>query len=144
MRHYPSMRSATFDAVRTYLEVRAFQPAAEERLCAYLAEKVTHTGNYAALWSAAIDWLVREGILRPHGESTLEGLIYQARNQAEEVLFGQVTAQLLPADGERLDGLLETTTGTSQIAWLATPPRYEWYFREETLRTAIHHLITYL
>jgi bifunctional DNase/RNase len=122
-RHHPSMRSATFDAVRTYLEVRAFQPTDEECLRAYLAEKVTHTGNYAALWSAAIDWLVREGILRPHGESTLERLIYQARNQAEEVLFEQITAQLLPSDCERLDRLLETTTGTSQIAWLATPPR---------------------
>ena len=122
-RHHPSMRSATFDAVRTYLEVRAFQPADEERLRTYLAEKVTHTGNYAALWSAAIDWLVRERILRPQGESTLERLIYQARNQAEEVLFEQITAQLLPSDCERLDRLLETTTGTSQIAWLATPPR---------------------
>jgi len=86
------MRSATFDAVRTYLEVRAFQSTDEEHLRAYLAEKVTHTSNYAALWSAAIDWLVREGILRPHGESTLERLIYQARNQAEEALFDQITA----------------------------------------------------
>ena len=31
-----------------------------------------------------MDWLVSEGILRPHGETTLESLIYQARNQAEE------------------------------------------------------------
>lgn len=61
--------------------------------------------------------------MRPHGESTLERLIYQARNQAEEVLFEQITVQLLPSDCERLDRLLETTTGISQIAWLATPPR---------------------
>jgi hypothetical protein len=51
------MRSATFEAIRTYLEVRAFQQADEERLHAYLMEKVTHTGNYAALWSAATDGL---------------------------------------------------------------------------------------
>jgi hypothetical protein len=43
--HHPSMRSATFDAVRTCLEVRAFQAADEERLRAYLVEKATHTGN---------------------------------------------------------------------------------------------------
>ena len=57
-------------------------------------EKVTHTGNYAALSQAAADWLVSEGILRPAGETTLMRLIYQARNQAEEVLFQQIVAQL--------------------------------------------------
>ncbi len=123
LRNYPSMRSATFEAVRTYLDVRAFQETDEERLRAYLMEKVTHTGNYAALSQAAMDWLVSEGILRPHGETTLERLIYQARNQAEEALFEQMAAQLSPEDCERLDHLLEAGTGTSQIAWLAAPPR---------------------
>jgi TnpA family transposase len=122
-RNHPSMRSATFEAVRTYLEVRAFQSADEERLRAHLMEKVTHTGNYAALWSAAMDWLVSEGILRPQGESTLERLIYQARNQAEETLFEQIAAQLAPEDRKRLDGLLETDTEDSQVAWFAAPPR---------------------
>ncbi len=122
-RNHPSMRSATFEAVRVYLDVRAFQEADESRLRAYLMEKVTHTGNYAALSQAAMDWLVSEGILRPHGETTLERLIYQARNQAEEVLFEQIAVQLSPEDRERLDSLLETSTETSQIAWFAAPPR---------------------
>ncbi len=123
LRTHPSMRSATFEAVRTYLEVRAFQESDEDRLRTYVMEKVTHTGNYAVLAQAAMDWLVNEGILRPHGETTLERLIYQARNQAEEALFEQLAAQLSPEDGERLDALLETTSGSSQIAWLASPPR---------------------
>jgi TnpA family transposase len=122
-RNYPSMRSATFEAVRTYLEVRPFQQADEERLCTYIMEKVKHTGNYAALSASAMDWLVSEGILRPHGESTLERLIYRARNQAEEVLFEHIAAQLTPEDRERLDLLLETETGNSQLAWLSSPPR---------------------
>ena len=122
-RNHPSMRSATFEAVRVYLGVRAFQEADEGRLRAYLMEKVTHTGNYAALSQAAMDWLVSEGILRPHGETILERLIYQARNQAEEVLFEQIAGQLSPEDRERLDHLLETSTETSQIAWFAAPPR---------------------
>jgi Domain of unknown function (DUF4158) len=122
-RNHPSMRSATFEAVRVYLGVRAFQEADEGRLRAYLMEKVTHTGNYAALSQAAMDWLVSEGILRPHGETTLERLIYQARNQAEDVLFEQIAGQLSPEDRERLDSLLETSTETSQIAWFAAPPR---------------------
>ena len=82
-RNYPSIRSATFEAVRAYLGVRAFQETDEDLLRAYLMEKVTHTGNFAALSQAAMDWLVSEGILRPHGETTLERLIYQARNQDE-------------------------------------------------------------
>src|SRR5258708_5440291 len=35
LRNYPSMRSATFEAVRTYLDVRAFQETDEERLRTY-------------------------------------------------------------------------------------------------------------
>ncbi|MGB8347886.1 MAG: Tn3 family transposase, partial [Ktedonobacteraceae bacterium] len=122
-RNHPSMRSATFEAVRVYLGVRAFQETDEGRLRVYLMEKVTHTGNFAALSQAAMDWLVSEGILRPHGETTLERLIYQARNQAEDVLFEQIALQLSPEDRKRLDHLLETSTETSQIAWFAAPPR---------------------
>ena len=80
LRNPPMMRSATFEAVRTHLDVRAFQDTDEEPLHSYLVEKVTQTSNYEALFSATMDWLVREGILRPQGETTLERLIYRARN----------------------------------------------------------------
>ncbi len=46
LRNPPMMRSATFEAVRTYLDVRAFQDADEEHLHTYLVEKVTQTSNY--------------------------------------------------------------------------------------------------
>src|SRR6266566_223913 len=105
LRNPPMMRSATFEAVRTYLDVRSFQEADGEGLLAYLMEKVAQTGNYEALSDAAMDWLVSEGILRPHGETTLERLIYQARNQAEDVLFEQIAGQLSSEDRERLDHL---------------------------------------
>jgi TnpA family transposase len=123
LRNHPSMRSATFEAVRTYLGVRTFQDSDEERLRPFLTEKVTHTGNYAALWSAANDWLVSEGILRPLGLTTLQRLIYQARSQAEEALFQQIVVQLTEEDRKHLDQLLSTDTGTSQMAKLSAPPR---------------------
>jgi TnpA family transposase len=66
---------------------------------------------------------VSEGILRPHGETTLERLIYQARTQAEETLFETFAAQLGQEDRERLDGLLVSSGETSQIAAHASPPR---------------------
>ncbi len=108
-RNHPSARSATFDAVRTHLEVRAWQESDAEALSAYLIEKVPHTGNTAALFDAATDWMIRMGVLRPQGDTTIDRLIYRARNQAEEGLFEQMLAQLSPEDQAKLDALLDTS-----------------------------------
>ena len=64
LRNHPSARSATFEAVRKHLDVRAWQEADAEQLSAYLIEKVSHTGNPSALFDAATDWMVRVGVLR--------------------------------------------------------------------------------
>lgn len=64
LRNHPSARSATFEAVRKHLEVRAWQESDATALSAYLIEKVSHTGNPSALFDAATDWMVRVGVLR--------------------------------------------------------------------------------
>ena len=123
-RNHPSARSATFEAVRTHLEMRAWQESDAEALICYLMEKVPHTGNTAALFDAATDWMVRLGVLRPQGETTIERLVYRARTQAEEALFEQILTQLSASDQAKLDALLDTSDKReSQLSWLAVPPR---------------------
>lgn len=122
-RNYPSARSATFEAVRKHLEVRAWQESDSEQLSAYLIEKVAHTGNPSALFDAVTDWMVRVGVLRPQGETTIERLIYQVRNQAEDALFEKIAAQLSEEDRRKLDALLDTSESDSRLARLGTPPR---------------------
>ncbi len=99
LHNHPSARSATFEAVRKHLDVRAWQESDEEQLSAYLIEKVSHTGNPSALFDAATDWMVRVGVLRPQGETTIERLVYQVRNQAEDILFDQIASSCLTKAG---------------------------------------------
>src|SRR6266699_5673897 len=123
LRVHPAMRSATFDAVRGYLGVRAWRESDTEDLSAYVTTKVAQTSHPAALAEAVTEWLVRHGVLRPQGETTLERLVQQVHIRAEEDLFAQIAAQLSAEQGTWLDALLETTTRDSQLAWLSTPPR---------------------
>lgn len=87
-RRRPATRSAHVTKVCRELGVRAFATEDEQRLSSFVAEKVAHTGNSAALVDAAEDWLVRERLLRPGGETTIERLVYASRAQAEGRLSG--------------------------------------------------------
>ncbi len=123
LRVHPTMRAATFDAVRGYLGVRAWRESDAEDLSAYLTTKVAQTSHPAALAEAVTEWLVRRGVLRPQGETTLERLIQQVHARTEDALFEQIEEQLTTEHQAKLDVLLDTTTGDSQLAWLSVPPR---------------------
>ncbi len=117
----PATRSAHVATVCEHLGVRPFNASDECGLHEYLCTKAAHTGNTAALLDAAEDWLFREGVLRPTGETTGERLVYSARAAAEEELFAKVAKQLTEEQCERLDALCETGGGTSRVAYLSSP-----------------------
>ncbi|MFN2506066.1 MAG: DUF4158 domain-containing protein, partial [Acidimicrobiales bacterium] len=122
-RRRPATRSAHVTKVCRELGVRPFGAEDEQGLSAFVADKVAHTGNSAALVDAAEDWLSRQGFLRPAGETTIERLVYGARAQAEGRLFADIAGQLGQEQRLALDALCATDDGESVLAHLAAPPR---------------------
>ncbi len=121
--HRPATHTAHVTLVCAHLHLRPFTARDEHRLRAFLEGAAAHTGNTAALLDAAADWLAREGVLRPLGETTLERLIYGARATAEEALFAAVAAGLSDAERAAFDALCDADNGVSPVARLAAPPR---------------------
>ena len=117
----PATHSAHAGLVCAHLGVRPFAVRDERGLRAYLHGKAAHTGNTAALLDAAAEWVVREGLLRPLGETTLERVVYATRAAAEEDLFARIAGQLSPEECGRLDAVCATDEGVSALATLATP-----------------------
>ena len=120
--HRPATHTAHAAVVCAHLALRPFSAGDERRLRAFLEAAAAHTGNTAALLDAATDWLVREGVLRPLGETTLARLIYGARATAEEALFAAVAARLTDAERAALDALCRVDDGISPVARLVAPP----------------------
>lgn len=117
----PATHSAHAGLVCAHLGVRPFAARDERGLRAYLHGKAAHTGNTAALLDAAAEWVVREGLLRPLGETTLERIVYAACAAAEENLFARIACQLGPEDCAHLDAVCATDGGVSALATLAAP-----------------------
>ncbi len=117
----PATHSAHAGLVCAHLGVRPFAARDERGLRAYLHGKAAHTGNTAALLDAAAEWVVREGLLRPLGETTLERIVYASRAAAEDDLFARITGQLGPEECARLDAVCATDGGVSALATLAAP-----------------------
>jgi TnpA family transposase len=122
-RSHQQTRTEAAQAIRTHLAVRPFAPTDRARLTTLLANRVAHTGHTTALTQTAEDWLVREGILRPTGETTMTRLVYAARVTAERHLFVQIAGQLSTVQVARLDALCQTEGQDSPLAHLVAPPR---------------------
>jgi TnpA family transposase len=117
-----ALQPADVTAVQDYLRLRPFTAEDAERLRAFIATQVAQTGNVSALLEAADTWIVRQGILRPMGRTTVERIIYQARHEAEESLFKRIASQLSQEQREQLDTLCQTDQGKSPLADLVAPP----------------------
>ena len=70
-RRRPATRTQHVAWVCRHLGVRPFNRAEEAPLGAFIRAKALHTGISAALLDAADEWLQREGVLRPAGETTM-------------------------------------------------------------------------
>jgi len=122
-RSHQQTRTEAAQAIRAHLGVRPFSRADRARITTLLMSKVPHTGHTTALTQAAEDWLVREGVLRPVGETTITRLVYAARVTAERQLFVRIAGQLTPEQIDRLDALCQTGGHASPLAQLVAPPR---------------------
>lgn len=67
--------------------------------------------------------MAQVGVLHPQGKTTIDHLIYQVRNQAEDTFFEQIVALLSEEHRNRLDAILDTSAGDSRLAWPGAPPR---------------------
>jgi TnpA family transposase len=119
---WTALQPTDVTAVQDYLRLRPFTAEDADRLRAFIAVQVAQTGNVSALLDAADAWIVRQGILRPMGRTTVERIIYQARHEAEEALFKSIASQLSQEQCARLDALCQTEQGKSTLADLVAPP----------------------
>ncbi len=119
---WAGLQPADVTAVQDYLRLRPFTAEDADRLRAFIATQVAHTGHVSTLLEAADTWMVRQGILRPMGRTTIERILYQARHEAEESLFKNIASQLSEEQRERLDALCQTNQGKSPLADLVAPP----------------------
>jgi hypothetical protein len=106
-----------------------------ERVAAWLLP-LAHEHDFArGLLDALIEHLRREQIVRP-GISTLERLVTQVRNQAQDEIQDVIGAQLSEARRHDLDALLQVSPGrsVSWLQWLKTPPP----------KAAARHLVEWL
>lgn len=122
-RSHQQTRTEAAQAIRAHLGVRPFSRTDRARITTLLMGKVPHTGHATALTQAAEDWLVREGVLRPVGETTITRLVYGARVTAERQLFVRIAGQLTPEQIDRLDALCQTGGHDSPLVQLVAPPR---------------------
>jgi len=109
-------------AVQDHLHLHPFTGEVAEHLRSFLYKSVTQTGNTSALLDAADEWVVRQGMLRPTGKTTIERIVYRARHEAEEELFAELTEQLTLLQREQLDALCQADQGKSALALLVAPP----------------------
>lgn len=118
----PTLPVSDVKAVQDYLHLHPFTGEMAQQLRSFLYKRVTQTGNTASLLDAADEWVVRQGILRPTGKTTIERIVYRARHEAEEELFAGLAQQLSQLQCDRLDALCQADQGKSALAMLVAPP----------------------
>lgn len=80
----------------------------EGELAAWIADQAWMTGDGPkAIFAGAVAWLRHRRALLPQGVTTLERLVAQGCQAADQRLWAQLAGQLTPVDARRLLGMLE-------------------------------------
>lgn len=108
LRGYPASEDTRLDhheRIRRHLGFVRCGPAERRRLLDHVTATARAVPRAATLHPLACRWLLEQRIVRP-GPSTFRDILSNARERALAATFEALTADLTPADRERLDRLL--------------------------------------
>ncbi|UOQ93332.1 Tn3 family transposase [Halobacillus shinanisalinarum] len=116
-------RREHLEEIRQEYGYKNFSLSEYRYLSRYLFHRAIENGNSVLLIRQSIEELRKRKIILP-GMTTIERVVWEARNRAEQWIFNSINDGLSPKQEQQLDSLLEPTmdNGKTPLAWLKEYP----------------------